>query len=240
MFQLLADESGWRRIRRRAKEWGLGLGVHLTAMLTLAGQRWLFAILTAVATADQPPLPPARETFTILAPPPGKTMRSTALSFSGSLRESTPPGASVRIEDGTDIAFDADDSRQLLPVLKAFDGLIVFVPLLDRLHPQAAFRPDGSSAPLPGTLDHWVRIRLANPSWWPEVEALCSAANSDGSMEAVAVLPPVYRAKLGAAVQSRMAELRSAGRIVGVSLRLEAGHPAGVVVQSVRLAGQAG
>ena len=146
------------------------------------------------------------------------------------------PGTSLKIEDGTDIIFDADDTRQLLPVLAAFDGLIVFVPVLDRVHPEVAFRSDGSPAPLPATLDHWVRIRLPNPSWWPEIDALCSVANPQGTREAVAVFPPAYRSKLGVAVQTRMAELKSSGRIVGVSLRLEAGQPAGVVVRAITLA----
>ena len=238
MFQSLADESNWRGIRRRLREWGLGMGVQLSVVLVLACQQWLSAVLAGTATTPQPPVPSPRESFTMLAPPPGREMPRSTLSFSRSLSENAAPGAAVKIEDGTSIAFDADDNRQLVPVLRAFDGLIVFVPVLDRLHPQSAFRPDGSSVPLPGSLDHWVRIRLANPSWWPEVESLCSVANAGGDLEAVAVLPPAYRARLGAAVQSRMNELRSTGRIVGVSLRLEAGHPAGVVVQTVRLAAE--
>ena len=236
MFQTLADESNGNRIGRGLREWGLGMGVQLTIALVMAGQQWLSAMLAGTPSDPPPPASSVRETLTLLAPPPGREMPRSLLNFKSSPIVNSAPGTAQRIEDGASIAFDADDNRQLVPVLKAFDGLIVFVPVLDRLHPQAAFRPDGTSAPLPGSLDHWVRIRLANPSWWPEVEALCSAANAGGELEAVAVLPPSYRARLGEAVQMRMNELRSTGRIVGVSLRLDARHPAGVVVQNVRLA----
>ncbi len=234
MFQLLADEANSRRIGLHLRKWGLGMGAQLTVILAISCQQWLSSV-PAGTPANSPPEPP-RETFTLLAPPPGRALPRTVLSFSRSPSENSSPGAPVKIDEGTSIAFDADEGRQLLPVLRAFNGLIVFVPLLDRLHPLAAFRPDGSPAPLPGPLDHWIRIRLANPSWWPEVEALSSVANAGGDLEAVAVLPPAYRARLGAAVQMRMNELRSGGRITGVSLHLDASHPAGVIVQTVRLA----
>jgi hypothetical protein len=236
MFQLLADESAGRGIYLRVRGMALGLAVHLTAILALAGQRWLVALLAAFSTVVPSPAPAANDILTILAPPPGKPAPARALSFRTGETEQMAPGAPLKIEDGTDIAFDADDTRQLLPVLAAFDGLIVFVPILDRVHPHAAFRPDGSPTALPATLDHWVRIRLPNPSWWPEIDALCSVANPDGTLEAVAVFPPAYRSKLGAAVQTRMAELKSSGRIVGGGLRLEAGRPAGVVVRAITLA----
>lgn len=236
MFQLLADEPSWRGIYRRARGFSLGLAVQLTAVLALIGHQWLLTLLAAFSTASQPPFPPARDTLTILAPPPGKPLPSQALSFQNDMREKIAPGTSLRIEDGTNIAFDADDTRQLVPVLASFDGLIVFVSVLDRVHPKAAFRPDGTPAPVPATLDHWVRIRLPNTSWWPEVEALCSVANPDGDMEAVAVFPPAYRSRLGAAVDARMTELKSSGHVVAVGLRLEAGRPAGVVVRAVTVA----
>ena len=235
MFQLLADESGWSGICRRIRGLGLGLAMQLAAILTWMCQQWLVAIWAAISTSAQPPIPP-NQTLTILAPSAGKPLRTAALSFRTGFAEQSAPGVSLRIEDGTDIAFDADETRQLIPVLTAFGGLIVFAPILDRVHPQAAFRPDGAPAPVPATLDHWVRIRLSNPSWWPEIEALSSIANPDGTLEAVAVFPPAYRAALGAAVQNKMAELKSTGRIIGVGLRLEAGRPAGVVVRTVTLA----
>ncbi len=236
MFQLLADESLWDSVRRRARGLGLGLTFQVFLMLALLGQTWLAAHFSTSSAADEPPAPAMRDVLTILAPPPGELLRVKSLAFRSGGKEATTPGAAVKLDESAEISFDADQSRQLVPVLTAFEGLIVFVPLLDRGHPRAAFRPDGSPAAVPSTLDHWVRIRLANPSWWPEVEALCSAADANGEMEAVAVFPPNYRAKLGAAIQARMAELKSSGRVVGVGLRLEAGRPAGVEIRAIRLA----
>jgi hypothetical protein len=235
MFPLLADESGWPGTYRRIRGMGLGLTVQLAVILAWACQQWLVALFAIVPTSAQPPMPP-NQTLTILAPAPGKPLRTGALSLRTATAEQAAPGALPKIEDGTDIAFDADQTRQLIPVLTAFGGLIVFVPILDRVHPQAAFRPDGARAPVPATLDHWVRIRLSNPSWWPEIDALSSIANPDGTLEVVAVFPPAYRAALSAAVQTKMAELKASGRIIGVGLRLEAGRPAGVVVRAVTLA----
>ena len=232
MFQLLADEPAPHRVRGLS----LSVAVHLFSF-ALVSQRWLLALVAALSTVTPPPLPPASTSLTILTPPPGKPMTGSTRSFQTRVVDNVTPGAPLRIADGTDIAFDADDTRQLLPVLQAYGGLIVFVPVLDRTHPQAAFRPDGSAAAVPATLDHWVRIRLPNTSWWPEVERLCSAANADGTLEAMAVFPPSYRASLGAVIQTRMTELKSSGRVVvGVGLRLEAGRPAGVVVRAITFA----
>jgi hypothetical protein len=204
------------------------------SLLALFGERWLSAVVAAFSTVTPPPAPPVSTPMMILAPPPGDSTVRRVLSFKNVTVEKTSPGAPVRVADSTDIAFDADDSRQLLPVLQANDGLIVFVSLLDREHPKTAFRPDGSRAPPPSTLEHWVRIRLANPSWWPEVDRLCAVANGDGEMEAMAVFPPSYRSRLGAVIQARVNELKSPGRVVmGVGLRLEAGRPAGVVVRAI-------
>ena len=233
MFRLLADESPWRRC---ARSWGLGVGAYLIAFVLVAGQKWLALVTTVPASAPPPPTE-VHETLTVLAPPPGKPALANAFSLRTTAAESTPPGASVKISEGTNISFLADDDRQLVPVLNAFGGLIVFVPVLDRIHPRSAFRPDGTAAPVPATLDHWVRIRLANPAWWPEIEALSDLANQDGTLEAVAVLPPSYRSKLGAAVESRMAAAKSSAKITGVELRLQSGRPAGVVVESIRLHG---
>ena len=234
MFRLLADESATRHSWYRLRGPGLSLAVHLAAILAITGKSWLLALLGTLATVPQPP--PATYRLTILTPPPGKPIRRESLRFHTGTSETLPAGAPARIEDGTDIVFDADDTRQLLPVLAAYGGLIVFVPVLDRVHPKDAFRPDGTAAAIPATLDHWVRIRLPNTSWWPEVEAMCSAANSDGALEAVAVFPPAYRSALGAAIQSRMTELKSSGHVVGIGLRLDAGRPAGVQVRAIRLA----
>ena len=235
MVRLLADEQIERGIWPRVRGQGISLGLHLTATLAVCGQQWLLALLSAFSTVPQPE-PPHTYTLTILAPPPGKHVRTNALSFQTGAPEPNVGDASPVIADSTDISFDSDDTRQLLPVLAAYDGLIVFVPLLDRVHPTGAFRPDGSEAAIPASLDRWIRIRLPNTSWWPELDALCSVANPDGTLEAVAVFPPAYRSALGAAVQARMAELKSSGRVVGVGLRLEAGQPAGVRIRAIRLA----
>jgi len=215
---------------------GLSLIVHLTLLLALVGPRWLIAVLAVFSTVAPPPLPSTPYTLTILTPPPGKPLPSGAVCFQAGACEKMTPGVPLKIADSADIVFDADDTRQLVPVLKAYGGLIVFVPLLHRASPKAAFWPDGSRAAVPATLDHWVRIRLSNPSYWPEVGRLCAIANSDGLMEAVAAFPPEYRSQLGAAVQSRMIELKSSGHVVGVGLRLEAGRPAGVAIRAITLA----
>lgn len=232
MFQLPAGEFP----RRRLRGWSLSVALHLAALVALAGQPWLAAFLASLSHPVQPPLPAATR-LTILAPPPGKPLTGSARSFRNTVPEQVKTGAPLKIADSTDIAFDADDAHQLLPVLAANSGLIVFVPVLDRAHPRAAFRPDGSQAPTPATLDHWVRIRLANTSWWPEVDRLCSMANADGALEAMAVFPPSYRSALGAAIQQRVSELKASGRVVvGVALRLESGRPAGVVVRAITFA----
>ena len=235
MVRLLADEPEQTGIRPPVRGQSISLGIHLAAILAMCGQRWLLALLSAFSLVP-PPEPPPAYTVTMLAPPPGKHVRTNALSFRGGAPQPNVGDQSPAIADSTDISFDSDDARQLLPVLAAYGGLIVFVPVLDRVHPTGAFRPDGSRAAIPASLDHWVRIRLPNTSWWPEVEALCSVANPDGTLEAVAVFPPAYRSALGAAVQARMAETKSSGRVVGVGLRLEAGQPAGVRVRAIRLA----
>lgn len=235
MVRLLADEVGEHRIWPRVRGQGISLSLHLIVILALCGQQWLLALLSGFSAVPQPEPPPAY-TLTVLAPPPGKHVHTNALSFQNGAQQPADGETSPVIADSTDISFDSDDTRQLLPVLEAYGGLIVFVPVLDRVHPTGAFRPDGSEAAIPASLDHWIRIRLPNTSWWPEVEALCSVANPDGMLEAVAVFPPAYRAALGAAVQARMAEMKSSGRIVGVGLRLEAGQPAGVRVRAIRLA----
>lgn len=235
MVRLLAGDLEQRGIWRRVRGQGISLGLHLTAILAICGQQWLLALLGASSTIPQPEPPPAY-TLTILAPPPGKHVRTNALSFrTGAKEPEEGETSSPVIADSTDISFDSDDTRQLLPVLAAYGGLIVFVPVLDRVHPTGAFRPDGSEAAIPPSLDHWIRIRLPNTSWWPEVEALCPVGNPDGTLEAVAVFPPAYRSALGAAVQARMAEMKSSGRVVGVGLRLEAGQPAGVKVRAIHL-----
>jgi hypothetical protein len=235
MVRLLADEHTERGIWPRVRGQGISLGIHFAAILAIVGQQWLLALLSVFSAAPQPE-PPHAYTLTILTPPPGKRVHTNALSFKSGVPEPSVGETSPVIADSTDISFDSDDTRQLLPVLAAYGGLIVFVPVLDRVHPTGAFRPDGSEAAIPSSLDHWIRIRLPNTSWWPEVDALCSVANPDGMLEAVAVFPPAYRSALGAAVQARMAEMKSAGRVVGVGLRLEAGQPAGVRVRAIRLA----
>ncbi len=236
MFLLLADESGWLSTLHSARSWALGLSFQTAAILVLIGGQWLLSLLPPAASADPPPPPQIRETLTILAPPPGKSSPRSPLSFNRSPLPDTPAGASAKLEDSTEIAFEADEARQLVPVLRENDGLIVFSPVLDHLHPRLAYHPDGTAAPIPASLNHWVRIRLANPAWWPEVESLCSQADPSSTLEAIAVFPPAYRSKLGEAVQARITGLKSAARIVGVSLRLEAGRPAGVVIRTVRLA----
>jgi hypothetical protein len=235
MVRLLADEAVERCIGPQVRGQGISLGIHLTVILAICGQQWLLALVSAFSAVPQPEPPPAY-TLTILAPPPGKHVHTNALSFHTGPPEPSVGDSSPVIADTTDISFDSDDTRQLLHVLAEYGGLIVFVPVLDRVHPTGAFRPDGSEAAIPASLDHWIRIRLPNTSWWPEVDALCSVANPDGTLEAVAVLPPAYRSALGAAVQARMAEMKSSGRVVGVGLRLEAGQPAGVRVRAIRLA----
>ncbi len=236
MVRLLAGNCEQRRIWPRLRGQGISLALHLTAVLVICGQQWLLALLSTFAAVPQP-APPAAYTLTILAPPPGKHVRTNALSFqTGPKEPDTGETSAPLIADSTNISFDSDDTRQLLPVLAAYGGLIVFVPVLDRVHPTGAFRPDGSEAAIPASLDHWIRIRLPNTSWWPEVEALCSIGNPDGTLEAVAVFPPAYRSALGAAVQARMAGMKSSGRVVGVALHLEAGQPAGVRVREIRLA----
>jgi hypothetical protein len=217
MFRLLVDDPP-----SRFRGFALGLMAQSTVILLLAGPQWL----TAPPVVDQPESPRAHEILTILAPPLGKMAPTNALSFRHDIIQKARPGSSQKIDDSTSIAFDADDDRQLIPVLEQFNGLIVFAPILDRTHPRSAFHPDGSPAPVPTTLDHWVRIRLANPSWWPEVEALCSTADPGGTMEAMAVFPPTWRARLGA-------ELKSTGRATAITLHLEAGKPAGIVVRAV-------
>lgn len=235
MFRSDADDSGARGVRAAAVRFGFGLAFHLAAALALLGQAWLAALFASFSGAAEPPVPQTREVVTMLAPPPGEFTRTAAMKMP-SARRAVAAGAAVKIDEGAAIAFDADDARQLVPVLTAFDGLIAFVPLLDRLHPRAAYRLDGSRVATPKTLDGWTRIRLANPSWWPEIDALCEAADAAGEMEAVAVFPPAYRLKLDAAIGARMAEMKSSGRVVAVGLRLEAGRPAGVDVRAIRLA----
>jgi hypothetical protein len=236
MVRLLADDPLGHGIWPRVRGQGISLGIHLAAILAICGQQWLLALLSALSAVPQREPPPAYK-LTILAPPPGKHVHTNALSFRTGAPEPTVGETSPVVADSTDISFDSDDTRQLLPVLAAYGGLIVFVPVLDRVHPTGAFRPDGSEAAIPASLDHWIRIRLPNTSWWPEVDALCSVANPDGTLEVVAVFPPAYRSALGAAVQARMVEMKSSGRVVGVGLRLEAGQPAGVRVRAIRLAG---
>ncbi len=218
MIRQLADDpqSGFRKF-------ALGLTVQSAVILLLAGPQWL---AKQSSQADQPESAQTREILTILAPPPGVLKQIRSLSFRSGPRMRIQPGTTQRIDDGTSISFDADDSRQLIPVLAQVGGLIVFVPILDRTHPRSAFHPDGSPAPLPATLDHWVRIRLANASWWPEVEALCASADPNGTMEAMAVFPPSWRAALAR-------ELKSASRVKAITLHLEAGRPAGVTVRTV-------
>jgi hypothetical protein len=212
MFRLLADDP-----QSRFRGFALGLAAQSAVILLLANPQWF------LPSGNQPEPSQTHEVLTILAPPPGKLTRTNAFSLRRSIAQKTQPGISQKIDDSTTIAFDPDDDRQLIPVLAQFHGLIVFAPVLDRTHPRAAFHPDGSSAPVPTTLDHWVRIRLANPSWWPEVEALCSTADPDGTMEAMAVFPPAWRVKLGA-------ELKSTGHVTAITLHLETGKPAGIVI----------
>lgn len=212
MFRQLADDP-----RSRFRGFALGLMTQSAVILLLA---------TPPRPAAQTESTQSHEVLTILAPPPGKMIRTNDLSLHRGVMPKTQPGSSQKIDDSTSIAFDADNERQLIPVLTQVGGLIVFVPILDRTHPRSAFHPDGAPAPAPNTLDHWVRIRLANPSWWPEVEALCASANPDGTMEVMAVFPPSWRTALAG-------ELKSASRVKAITLHLEAGKPAGIVIRAI-------
>jgi hypothetical protein len=145
-------------------------------------------------------------------------------------------GSSPVVDDSTEIVWAADYNRELLPVLLANQGLIVFVDPLDRLRPKAAFRADGSRVPPPDTLQHYVRLRLANPSWWPEIEALCVTTDPERKLEVMAVFPPTFRTKLGEAVQAQMLEMKRTGRVVWLSLALDTSRPAGVVVRDLKVA----
>src|SRR5580704_8359252 len=164
MVRLLAGDPVESGLRPRLRGQGISLGLHLTAILAICSQQWLLALLSAGSAVPKPE-PPATYTLTILAPPPGKHVRTNALSFRAGLPEPSVGETAPVIADSTDISFDSDDTRQLLPVLSAYGGLIVFVPVLDRVHPTGAFRPDGSEAAIPSSLDHWIRIRLPNTSW---------------------------------------------------------------------------
>lgn len=217
MFRQLADDP-----RSRFRGFCLGLAAQSSVILLLAGPQWF----AKQQPADQPESVPAHEILTILAPPPGVLKPVRSLSFHSGPRPKIQPGSTQKIDDSTSISFDADDSRQLIPVLGQVGGLIVFVPILDRTHPRTAFHPDGSPAPVPQSLGHWVRIRLANPSWWPEVEALCASADPNGTMEAMAVFPPAWRNALAE-------ELKTSNRVKAITLRLEAGRPAGVTIVKI-------
>jgi hypothetical protein len=145
-------------------------------------------------------------------------------------------GSAPVVEDSAEIDWAADYKRQLLPVLLANQGLIVFVDPLDRVRAKAAFRPDGSPVQPPETLQHYVRLRLGNPSWWPQIERLCAKADPDRALEVMAVFPPEYRSTLSAAVQARMAEMKRSGRVVWLSLTLDVSRPAGVLVRDLKVA----
>ncbi len=151
MVRLLADEPVFRRrnddrIWPRVRGQGISLGIHLTAILAIVGQQWLLALLSGFS-AVPPPEPPPAYTLTILAPPPGKHVNSNALSFKNGAPDPSVGETSPVIADSTDISFDSDDTRQLLPVLAAYGGLIVFVPVLDRV--QSDRRPSGPTDPRP-------------------------------------------------------------------------------------------
>jgi hypothetical protein len=167
-------------------------------------------------------------TTKLLAPPPGKAGGPGGWGTAG--------GGPAAIDDSTEIVWAADHGRQLIPVLRAHSGLIVFVDPLDRTKPKAAFRPDGSRTQPPNTLQHYVRLRMSNPSWWPEVKRLSAIADPGGTLEAMAVFPPEYRSELGDAVRTRMAEMKRTGRVVWLSVALDGSQPAGVAVHDVKLA----
>ena len=66
----------------------------------------------ACRRSTEPPHP-ANQTLTILAPPPGKTVRDHLLSLRTNAPKTTPGAASPAIADSTDIAFDADETQTI-------------------------------------------------------------------------------------------------------------------------------
>lgn len=230
MFTPIANEP----IFRRLPGYTLSIGLHAAAVSSVFARAWIVAILAAFAV--QQPDPPSPLTKVILlAPPPGKPAPAKPTEpKAGSQSEYLVDGAPV-VDDVTDIAWDADYSRQLLPVLLTHGGLIVLVDPLDRVRPKAAFRPDGSRVQPPRNLQRYVRLRMHNPSWWPQVERLRAIADPGGALEVMAVFPPEYRDTLSEVARLRLDEMKLTGRVAWLSLALDASRPAGVVVHDIKI-----
>ena len=224
----IADNAPPQDIEPRPWALAVSLGLHSAAVVIAFAKPWLLSLLAALLALWQtgPPPRPAVTITKVFAPPAGKS------GGEGQGRG----GPSPVVDDSTEIVWAADYNRELLPVLLANQGLIVFVDPLDRLRPKAAFRADGSRVPPPDTLQHYVRLRLANPSWWPEIEALCITTDPERKLEVMAVFPPTFRTKLGEAVQAQMVEMKRTGRVVWLSLALDTSRPAGVAVRDIGMA----
>ena len=230
MFTPIASEPVPGRLSGHA----LSIGLHAATVLSGFAKAWIVAILATLAI-QQPGPPSPRTRVTLLAPPPGKPaptgQSGPKLSSPG---EDSADGAPA-VDESTDVVWDADYGHQLIPVLRIHDGLVVFVDPLDRVHAKAAFRTDGTQVKPPETLQHYVRLRMRNPAWWPEIERLCTSADPSRMLEVMAVFPPEYRSKLGEAVKVRMAEMKRAGRVVWLCLTLDVSRPAGVMVRDVKV-----
>jgi hypothetical protein len=230
MFTPIASEPVSGRLSGHA----LSIGLHAAAVLSGFAKAWIVAILATLAI-QQPNPPYARTQVMLLAPPPGQPAPTFSSEQKLSGPGEDPADGAPALDESTDIVWDADYGHQLIPVLRIYHGLVVFVDPLDRVHAKAAFRADGIQVKPPETLQHYVRLRVRNPVWWPEIESLCTSADPSRALEVMAVFPPEYRSKLGQAVKVRMAEMKRAGRVVWLSLTLDASRPAGVLVRDVKV-----
>lgn len=206
------------------------LALSLTAHLAVAVLAW------APARRAPSPADPAaclgRPTTVPLAPPTRENPRERPpiQRRGGAPAQPFPSSAPAHVPvfDRVHIAVLPDHTRQLLPVLRRFDGRIALASTESPRSLLETFRARDFQPLGPTRLEDWLAFRLWDPEAWPELAPLLSRCPQDCAF--YALFDPRYRFFILRAATAHSGPRRP---IVKIVLRFDAASPSGIEVLSV-------
>ena len=207
------------------------LVTSLLLHLLVAGCLSLPAWLSSLPAPPAPSL--SGRTATLLVPalsPESSTRRTQQPPSRGAAAASLPPGSPRprRSLDGIAIAVLPDYRRQLLPVLRRFDGRIGVATLVSPRSLRESFRARDFQPLGPTRFGDWVAFRLWDPEAWPELAPILSLCPEDCIF--YALFPPALQSLI---LHCAIRHVRPGQSLFRIHLRFDAASPSGFLLVAV-------